>query len=251
MEKENRYYAKRNYKRMRPAYDALIANYPFTVESLPDELWKPIPDYEDYHCSTYGRIKSFKRGRVTILRPALHSSCYMYVNISNDKGSHIFHVHRLVALLFVPNPDGKPQISHLDGNCFNNHVSNLTWSTRPEISKRITQKGRVRRGVNNPNAAFTEADVIYIRDNPDRLTINQLAKKFSVTPKLISYVQIGKRYKAEGGTIRPRRTWTINPADRQYIKDTYKKGSRDANCYTLADQFGVNPSTIWKIVRED
>jgi len=66
-----------------------------------------------------------------------------YMTISdNGKGyknvtlqGKIFYVHRLVGQAYIPNPQNKPEINHLDGDKSNNHVSNLEWCTRSENIK--------------------------------------------------------------------------------------------------------------------
>lgn len=101
------------------------------------EEWKDIPGYErHYQASTYGRIKSVPRivntGSASrkikecILTPFLCASGYMSVNFVYG-GRKQFLVHRLIALTFLGQIDGKRYVNHKDFNRQNNSVVNLEW----------------------------------------------------------------------------------------------------------------------------
>lgn len=64
----------------------------------------------------------------SVLRPFETKNGYMKINILK----HGYYVHRLVAEAFLPNPDGKPQVNHKDGNKTNNESGNLEWVTNSE-----------------------------------------------------------------------------------------------------------------------
>jgi len=94
---------------------------------LPQELWKPIPEYEGYYeVSSYGNVRNVRTGRV--LKP-LNNHGYKRVNLSKGNVQKLYQVHRLVAFAFIPNPEGLPQINHKDENPNNNCVENLEWCT--------------------------------------------------------------------------------------------------------------------------
>lgn len=57
---------------------------------------------------------------------------YERVSLWIDGKQYKESIHRLVAQVFIPNPDNKPQVNHIDGNKLNNNVSNLEWCTREE-----------------------------------------------------------------------------------------------------------------------
>lgn len=96
------------------------------------EQWKAIPGYEGlYEASTLGKIRSVYRYR-RVLKPMISSTGYERVDLFNNKKRKQYFVHRLVAMTFIPNPEGKPIVNHMDESKTNNHVDNLEWVTHIE-----------------------------------------------------------------------------------------------------------------------
>lgn len=111
------------------------------------EVWKDIEGYEGlYQVSNLGRVKSVTREtpftnrwgqRITrtrkefIMKPKKQYNGYLVICLRNNGGRY-FSIHRLVANAFIPNPENKPQIDHIDGNKENNCVDNLHWVTAAE-----------------------------------------------------------------------------------------------------------------------
>lgn len=98
------------------------------------EEWKKIDGYPNYSVSNLGKIRNDKTGR--ILKPNKSGGYRSYYQVWLSRGSCASHkralIHRLVAEAFIPNFENKPFVNHLDGNGFNNCVSNLEWATRSE-----------------------------------------------------------------------------------------------------------------------
>lgn len=96
-----------------------------------DEVWKDVPkEYinnivNDYKISSYGRIKN-KNGKIT--KGNAEPNGYLKIVISNKR----YAVHRLVAKVFIPNPDNKPEVNHKNGSKTDATLSNLEWCTAKE-----------------------------------------------------------------------------------------------------------------------
>ena len=118
------------------------------------EEWKTIPNYEEYQVSTLGRVKrlayyknvcggSKQYCEEKILKPQKRKRGYQAVMLSKNSKVKSFLVHRLVAMVFIPNPDNLPQVNHKDENTSNNRVDNLEWCNQCYNSNYGTSKYRI------------------------------------------------------------------------------------------------------------
>ena len=99
------------------------------------EIFKDIKGYPGYQISNLGRIWSSKRQRY--MKPVNNGTGYLQIKLiaANGKRKNEL-VHRLVALHFVDNPDGKPEVNHIDHCRQNNDATNLEWVTKSENNKK-------------------------------------------------------------------------------------------------------------------
>ena len=95
------------------------------------EIWKTIEEFPNYCVSNLGDVKVIKTGR--ILKQITTSPGYKTVSLSNKSVSgRARFCHRLVAQTFLPNPENKPEVDHIDRIRHNNKLSNLRWVTKKE-----------------------------------------------------------------------------------------------------------------------
>ena len=146
--------------------------------------------------SNLGRVRSLKTARTRILKLRLDSDGYLTACLYK-KGVKYPAVHRLVAKAFIPNPEDKPTVNHIDGDKKNNCVENLEWATHKENLDHAINTGLRPpfKGTHSHFAKLNADEVRYIRShykqNSKEMGAQALARKFNISRE--SVVRIAKR----------------------------------------------------------
>lgn len=149
-----------------------------------------------YFVEKDGRVLSLRSGRY--LKGGMGTNGRPFVILSVDSQRALKYRHILVAETYLGEcPPGK-EVSHLDGNILNNHVSNLKYETRAENLARRRAHGTMDDGFNNSRAVLKPGDPEKIKElRSSGMTHSKIATEFGVSRTTISRVLNGHRY---GGT---------------------------------------------------
>lgn len=164
-------------------------------------LIKPIKGYEGYYDITSdGRIFSKeriinKRKYGGVWRSPFRRSKegYLQILLYNNMSVKGYYIHRLLAQHFIPNPENKPQINHINFKRDDNRIENLEWCTDQENKQHSKINGRTARGEKQHMSKLTEEQVKEIRKNhiPRILAKKKPWKKYNISNR--HYNQIIKR----------------------------------------------------------
>jgi hypothetical protein len=118
-----------------------------------------VEGYSNYLIYKDGRVWSKKRNKY--LKPRINRYGYMDINLCKNGKKKKWSVHRLVALAYIPNPENKPQIDHINRNRKDNRLENLRWATSSEnnINKGVSKTNIL--GVKN--ISKTKSNTYYIK----------------------------------------------------------------------------------------
>jgi hypothetical protein len=177
-----------------------------------EEFWRPIKGYEGiYRVSNLGRIKSlsrlvqckngYRKTKEKILKPHINKSGYCSLDLGK-KNKHL--LHRIVANAFIPNPDNKPCVNHLNGIKSDNKFDNLEWCTYSENEKHsylvlgkksnLSKNRQTRKGSKSNFSKFTDLEIEEIKNlilentKPSKIII-----KYNISKSYISRLKNNKR----------------------------------------------------------
>jgi len=106
-----------------------------------------IEGYENYLIYPDGKVQNKKTKRY--LKPGEHNG-YLQVNLCKDGIYKTIMIHRLVAIHYIPNPDNKPCVDHINRDKKDNRIENLRWVSVSENGQnRGVQKNNKSTGIKN------------------------------------------------------------------------------------------------------
>ena len=119
---------------------ALKKRLTFTIDITKVEVWTDISVAPEYQISSFGRVRRKKPrsdGSEFYPKISVHKATgYCRVTLNGKK----YYLHRLLAQAFVPNPEGKSFVDHVDGDKQNNSLRNLRWATSSENNRNVGRR---------------------------------------------------------------------------------------------------------------
>lgn len=156
-----------------------------------------IPGYPGYHVTKDGKVYSKKKnGNYKLLAYKYNRFGRPMVTLfdKNNNRKH-FTIHRLVALVHIPNPNNYPIVMHLDDNVLNNTLKNLQWGTKSMNMKDAYNKGRKvganmgKFGEEHPRSKVSNKDRLVIYDKYNKgISQNKLAKEYNISQMQVSTI---------------------------------------------------------------
>lgn len=163
-----------------------------------NEIWLPIKGYEGlYEVSRIGvkRLGNSNNKKEKHIKPTFKLG-YPCVRLSKENISKSFRIHRLVAIAFIPNPENKKCVNHINAIKTDFNPENLEWCTHKENTAHLIENKKHLIGINNPSAKLDLENVIEIRKLlKEGLTQKTIAKKYGLNQTTISRINLNKIWK--------------------------------------------------------
>jgi len=180
------------------------------MDILTKEIWKDIIGFEGYYqISTLGNVRSLdrvvthKRGSRTVrkqnMTPCASTFGYTFFCLRINSIPKNFKTHRLIAQAFIPNPENKPQVNHINGIKNDNRIENLEWCTNSENQIHAYSLGLniAAKGINKFNSKLTDQIVLEAKQKHinENISFAKLAKEYNVSKSAIRHIRSGNSWR--------------------------------------------------------
>lgn len=163
-----------------------------------EEVWRAVPIdglKDHYDVSTLGRVRRSAGGKGAragrIINPGITAGGYCLVDLCTGGVEKCFYLHRLVAVTFIANPLGKPEVNHLSAEKTDNSVMNLDWATKRENAAHAAGMGLILHGEQVHTAKLTServaqihTEIAGVKGHKRADKVRELAARFGVTVQL-------------------------------------------------------------------
>ena len=129
---------------------------------MADEVWKEYPLDKRFLVSNFGNVKSFKTGKIYKTHKNKQGYLGFVVSLGHRRLNKLYKIHRMVAQTFIPHPEFKPCVNHIDGDKTNNCVGNLEWVTYQENTRHAFRVGLCK-PTKSVNRKLTDEQIRFIR----------------------------------------------------------------------------------------
>lgn len=203
---------------------------------MTQEIWKPIPGYPDYEVSDLGRVRSFKKSKVALLKMQVDKDGYSRITLCADSKQSLRLVHQLVLLAFVgPCPDGREVCHGPDSDKANNRLDNLRYDTH------LANMQELRETTDPGFRKHTREDVreMLERLKAGNVSVYQLAEERQVSRNVI--YSLLRRHQAIVGL-----PYSQRRARAKAIREEYAQGN--VAIAELAKKYGLARSYVCSIL---
>lgn len=185
--------------------------------------------YDKYAVTRDGKIYSIRSGRFMTNASNKDGTGYETIGLSKDGVKERFLVHRIVAMAYIPNPENKPTVNHINGNKKDNRVENLEWNTYREQQLHAIETGlKPTQHIRTDRSADDETVHLVCQYIMQGFTRKEISEMLGVSPWLVKNIISGKQYKdiAEEYPLedRPSRSLSISMAKARKVKELLDEG---------------------------
>lgn len=234
--------------------------------------WKDVKGYEGiYQVSEYGFVRSldrtiwnkgvgsYQRLKGKNIKPKINTTGYREVMLYNHEGKTKMHrLNRLVAIAFIPNPEEKPFVNHVDGIKTNDSVENLEWATCKENNNHAIRIGLTKFGDGNKSSKLTEKIVRSARKDflSGDFTCYQLARKYKISDSTMIRAIKGESWFYVTDIVVTKEDWErINKKKKLKLTEelflTIKSRSEKGEPVTgILKEYGIGRTTYYRFARE-